>query len=644
MIAVDFVLAVALGIATVSAAVVVVFWRSKKRKEEEQEYRRRWERNQEEERKRKEEEEKRWKELEAKYGAGRDEIEYQLESGFTIWNGREREQNPTPGHVGFIGLVQRNTSDDARTKPYRVTEIRFKWVKEVERIEGKENANVLTAGASGAGKSSLIRLLLRKFEGNRRIVVFSFKADDTHLRIGYPVADVGESAPNPFADVEALVSAFAIAFPVSTIGVTASQIPSLVRELAYDSASWKEFNRNLDRRISETKDRVQLSALFFVREQTMSLQPRDADQKKADLINRALENGLDLVLDFSGLPDSAKTFYAELLLRAIWGGLRREPAAATEAPKEKTIVYVDEAHRLTRGTFEKYHSILSEMAREIREKGALWTSTQNYADIEDDIRNQFATQYVFYTSSRADLEALRTIDSMLSWAVSGLPMHRFVDAKSKFVHEEVGVYAFGLDGKADARPPPLALVLEGLPSVPKDAEALDYGKEVKDALSGDGVVWVSDLSGRLNQRYGVDKGEAKLNVRRELEKMVQAGEVGKTWFVLPNGNRAILHYLGGDPTNESGMHRWMVDRTARQQERAGHRISHVAKTGEDAPDIETETEYIECETGKKRRTDDLESRMARLTGKSFVVLVPNEDMKSAYLRLQNDRVRVEVLK
>jgi hypothetical protein len=638
---IDLVLAVALGIAAVLAVVVVASRRSKKRKEEAEEYRRRWQREQDEERERKEKEEKRWKELEAKYGVDRDEVKYQLGRSFTLWNGREGEQNPTPGHVGFIGTVRRNTGEKAGAEPYDVQEVRFKWIKEVERIEGKENANVFAAGASGAGKSSLVRLLLRKFEGRRRIVVFSFKANDTHLRIGYPVADVGELAPNPFTDVEAMVSAFAIAFPVSAIGVTASQIPSLVRELAYGCASLKDFDRNLERRIDETKDRVQLSALFFVKEQTMSLQPRDADPKKADLINRALESGIDLVLDFSGLPDSAKTFYAELLLRGIWNGLKK-PAAA-EAPEDKTIVYVDEAHRLTRGTFEKYHSILNEMAREIREKGALWTSTQNYTDIEDDIRNQFASQYVFYTSSKADLEALKTIDPMLSWTVSRLPKHQFVDAKSKYVHDEVGIFSFGLEGEEDAKSPPLAEVLGRLQPTGERPEALDYGREARVALAADGVVWVSDLSGRLNQRYGVDKGEAKLNVRRELEKMVRAGELERTWFILPNGNRAILHYPGGEPTNESGLHGWMVDRAAKQQEQDGHKILHVAKSGEDAPDVETEAEYIECETGKKRRTDDLEARMARLTGKPFLILVPNEDVMAGYLKLRNDRVRVEVI-
>ena len=176
MTAIDLALAMALGIAAISSAAVVLDRTSKKRKKEAQEYWRRWQREQDEERDRKEKEEKRWEELEAKYGVGRDEVKYQLGRGFLLWSVWEGEQNPTPGHVGFVGIVRRNTGEKASTEPYNVEEVRFKWVKEVERIEGKENTNVFTAGASGTGKSSLVRLLLRKFEGRSRIIVFGASA------------------------------------------------------------------------------------------------------------------------------------------------------------------------------------------------------------------------------------------------------------------------------------------------------------------------------------------------------------------------------------------------------------------------------------------------------------------------------------
>ena len=184
MTTIEVVSAMVLGIAALSSAAVVLDRRSKKRKEEVQEYWRRRQREQDEEKERKEKEEQRWKELEAKYGAGREEVAYQVSDSLRTWREWDVEQHPAPGHVGFIGLVMRYTGQDASKEPYTVTEVRFKWVEEVERIEDKENANLFTAGASGAGKSSLARLLLRKFEGRSRIIVFSFKSNDTHLRIG----------------------------------------------------------------------------------------------------------------------------------------------------------------------------------------------------------------------------------------------------------------------------------------------------------------------------------------------------------------------------------------------------------------------------------------------------------------------------
>ena len=155
----ELALAMTVGGAMVSAAAVVVNRRSKKRKEEAQEYWRRRQREQDEEKERKEKEEQRWKELEAKYGAGREEVAYQVSDSLRTWRECDGVQRPAPGHVGFIGLVKRYTGQDASKEPYTVTEVRFKWVEEVERIEDKENANLFTAGASGAGKSSQARLL-----------------------------------------------------------------------------------------------------------------------------------------------------------------------------------------------------------------------------------------------------------------------------------------------------------------------------------------------------------------------------------------------------------------------------------------------------------------------------------------------------
>ncbi|MDG6925732.1 MAG: hypothetical protein JRN09_04200 [Nitrososphaerota archaeon] len=626
----------------------MTFWKSKKkrRQEEEREKALRIRQQELEERRKKEAaEEKRWKELESKYGVDRDEIKYQLGDSLEWINPRyPKSQKLTPGHVGAIGLVKINTGKNAAEEPYDQDEVRFKWISEVKYIDGKENGNVFTSGASGAGKSSLERLLLRKMAAQQK-VIFSFKANDTHLGIGYPVADVSELPPNPFTDVDAFVSAFAIAFPISSIGITASQVPALLQELARGCSSSKDFDRSLERRIRDTTDRVQLSALFFIQEQMKSIELRKGggEEGRANLINDAIHSGLDIVLDFSRLSDSAKTFYAELLLRGIWNWMH----LPTETSKKKQIiVYVDEAHRLTRGTFEKYHSILNEMAREIRARGALWTSTQNYSDIEDGIRNQFATQFVFNTSSKADLEALRAIDPMLSWLVSGLQKHYFIDAKARFIHEEITVYTCtpAKEERSDdyAHAPKLSRSLVS-PSGLTKGTLDEYRKEVEESLENNGVVWVSGLAGTFSEKYGTDKDEAKLRIKDILEKLVNGDEVQRMKCELATGETVVLFFRKCEGENESPLHRWMVQRAIECCNREA--VIHVASSGEALPDIELREWFIECETGLKKKTVDLEERIGGLGSvKPFAIVVPNEDVEQRYARFASDRVVLTALK
>ena len=616
-------------------------WKSKRRREEEQEEQRRWQREQDEEARRAQEQEKRWRELEAKYGVDRDEIGYQSTSGLLYWNPlHHEEQKPTPGHVGIIRLVQRNSGEKSESEPYRNEEFRFKWINEVKRIESKENANVFTSGASGAGKSSLVRLLLRKFEGQQKIV-FSFKANDTHLRIGYPVADVRELVPNPFKDIEAFVSAFAIAFPVSTIGVTASQIPSLVQELAYRCTSWKDFNRNAERRISETKDKVQLSGLFFIQAQAKSIQIEDSG-KRPDAINQAIRMGMDIVLDFSRLSDPAKAFYAELLLRGIWNGMQGQ---TTEA-KKKTILYVDEAHRLTRGTFEKYHSVLVEMAREIRARGALWTSTQNYTDIEDKIRNQFATQFIFNTSSKSDLEALQgnRPDALLD-CIGALeaPLRgceiQDCSQRDRSLHIR--------SGKREGHPTRPIGRISSWSATPGSRRPWITMKRSRKRWSGkasSGSLLLQASSARTER---VDKDSAKLKVRDALEKLVNADEIQRMKYDgTEPGGTVVLYFPKGGDEKVSNLHKYMVRQLVDRLRENNEQVLNIADSGQSLPDVETESAYFEIETGLKTRTSDLEERISRLSStKPFFVIVPNSDLAASgrYSSLKSPRVTVTTL-
>ena len=67
----------------------------------------------------------------------------------------------------------------------------------------------------------------------------------------------------------------------------------------------------------------------------------------------------------------------------------------------------------------------------------LWTSTQNLTDMEEDIRNQFATQFVFNTNKPEDTQALSGTDQMLAWSVTSLELHYFTDARYQWVHEVI---------------------------------------------------------------------------------------------------------------------------------------------------------------------------------------------------------------
>ena len=230
-------------------------------------------------------------------------------------------------------------------------------------------------------------------------------------------------------------------------------------------------------------------------------------------------------------------------------------------PKDrKLVICVDEAHRLTRGTFEKYHSVLYEIGREIRARGALWASTQNYCDIDDDIRNQFATQFVFHTSSKADLDSLRAIDPMLSWAVAGLRPHRFIDAKSaEQLHYEIHILTFSPEGLIEIEPVSVVEYLASNASIPQHKKTIvDYEAAIKEKLVEE-PIWISGIANYLSDSYGVDKDSAKLKVKDILQKLVNADEVRRMKFEMLSGENVVLYFRkSGKDENESTFHKWMV--------------------------------------------------------------------------------------
>ena len=149
-----------------------------------------------------------------------------------------------------------------------------------------------------------------------------------------------------------------------------------------------------------------------------------------------------LVLDFSALNDDAKSFYAELALRQVYSDMEQRK-------RKDVLICIDEAHRLTTGTFGRYHSIIVEMSREIRDKGMLWVTTQNYTDVPDSIRNQFASQFMFKSTGQNDMIALKAIEPLLAWTVSSLPNHYFVDAQFQDIHTFIPVFYYNPEREVD---------------------------------------------------------------------------------------------------------------------------------------------------------------------------------------------------
>ena len=292
-----------------------------------------------------------------------------------------------------------------------------------EYITRATNHNLFVAGSSGTGKTTIMRYMIGLFPNSAK-TIFSFKANDDYLKLGIPILKVAEYAGEPFADKEAFVQAFLVAYPINAQGVVAASLPNLLRTTAKKSDSWKAFRQNIDEAMKKEKPAsITHSAYSFIQ------------QKLADLelssIPCPIDLDKDIVLDFSGLNETAKTFYAELDLRQAWSHIE-----ASEDSRVGHIIVIDEAHRLLKSEA----TIFGETARLIRSKGALWCGTQNYSDLPDYISNQFATHLLFNTRSESDLRALKEINPLLPFVATEMPEYHFTDVASRELHTAIPLY------------------------------------------------------------------------------------------------------------------------------------------------------------------------------------------------------------
>jgi hypothetical protein len=506
------------------------------------------------------------------------------------------------------------------------------YVNFEEYIGRKGNPSVMVCGRSGMGKSELMNVLLLSTKEPK--IVFSFKPNDAYLRMPCQVIDVSKHIPDPFQDADAFSIAYALAFPANVRGITFSQVRAIVKSVARESKNWSEFRDNLKRTGRKATD-IQKEALALIEAQIGGLVVGEG--------SFSVDLAKDTVLDFSYLDESAKTFYAEIALRQIWSSLTSRLGLQE---KRKTLIVIDEVHRLTQLYETEARTIVDTLMRQIRQFGALYTATQNYSDIPDALRNQFATQLTFNTTSERDLEAIRKIDSAYVWIVKELRPHQFIDL----------TFRVGNDGivpifRADRVGLPEHQARSSLPGdvsgIQTQTLAIDYGVVVQEKLDSGDVVWVSRLAGSIEEDYHVDKNVAKLKVRDVLLKLLSAGEIrAQKYDDAESGETLSLYFAKSGDEKVSGLHRYMVKQLLERLNESQEKVLSVAESGQSLPDVETESAYYEIETGLKTRTSDLEERISKLgAAKPFIILVPNSDIAKSdrYARLAGSRVSVATL-
>lgn len=510
------------------------------------------------------------------------------------------------------------------------------YVDILRYIEDKRNPSVLISGRPGMGKTELMKLLLVHQKIPK--VVFSFKPNDAYLQLPYQVVDISKHTPDPFQDPDAFLMAYELANPANVRGIMVSEASALAKSLASKSRNWEEFWRNHKNAKKDATD-IQKEALALIEAQMESLAVGEG-AFKIDLTK-------DTVLDFSSLDESAKTFYAEIALRQIWESLSMGPVAFAQYGKTnvRLLVVIDELHRLMQvyGEFG-VKSVIDTLLRMVRQFGGVYAATQNLTDVPDKLRNLFGTQFVFNTSSENDLEAIRKVEPGYAWVAKELGPFHFIDVN--FRTGKGGIFPV-FEAEPVELPERETIYTEPdnlSPSKQSERAAaiFPYEDAVRTALAGpDSVASPTSLAEGVAKKNGVEGNTAKLLVSKVLQGMLNNDELQRTKVEMPESGRvSVLYFRKSVDENESPLHRWMVRQIA---DGCGD-LLRVASSGEGFPDVETGGKYFEAETGLKRRTDDLEERIARFgQSKPFVIVVPNGDVKERYRKLGSGRVTVKTL-
>ena len=473
----------------------------------------------------------------------------------------------------------------------------------------RNNRNLFIAGRSGSGKTTLMRYIIGLFPESNKII-FSFKAHDDYLKLGIPILRISEYPANPFTDKEAFCQAFLVANPISFQGITSSSATSLLRSLLAKNKSntWDELENSIITEREETTDRITMSAYTYILQKLQDLKLASTAQQ--------IDMNQSIVLDFSGLNESAKSFYSELYLRQAWKTIE-----ATKPEPMKYILIIDEAHRLLKSDA----TIFNDVARLIRSKGALWCGTQNYSDLLDSVRNQFAMHFVFSTKSERDIKALAAINDLFPFIATELEDQHFTDAAMLKLHKSIPIYTTDISKFKDVEP---VYLKPAIIEVRKERIGVIDATETVLKIIEEEASWANDIARKIAIQFNTNIDTAKLSVTNALHRLHKEGFIARESLKI-KGNDIILYYR--KDSSLSGLHKFMENKVKRHLDMMN--IAYELPNGrEGEPDINTANFDIEIETGLKNNLKSFSERLEGKSKKTYVIL-PNNSESERYRKV-----------
>ena len=520
-------------------------------------------------------------------------------------------------HVGQ-GEVRRVQEERRATYP-RILDLN-------KYLNSKASRNLTIGGLSGSGKSEMVYFIIqhiRNREGKEfKKIIFQYKNTDKYSSLGIPTLFLKNYVPNVFEDTNAFAEAWNVAFGVDIIGITANAINDVVKSIARQSRNWKQFSEEVNRRMNEKTDNVTLSALSIIKGQMERVYSEN-------IINYSLPESI--VVDASGLDVKGFLFYSEYLLRQLF----RE---AVSGKRDNTMFYIDEVHLYTRSG----NTIISDIARLVRSRGALLVATQSLDNIQGAVFDNSATAFTSRQTGSKSLQMIKSISDLYHFAVNSLKKHEFVDLVQEEHQQFIAIF------KLINPKPTFYSVTEWKPVQEQEQKAqksyeskVDYPSKIIEALRRPKNIQEIAKWLAKNIRDSEDSKDVnyfKLAIKNRLDRMYSSGVI----LAMPNLDSVKFKMINGIlkvyKTTEtpycrkgqypSDLHEYVVNLTADVLYHK-HVQFKIMPSGIGTADIETDKYVFEIETGLKHDISDLLRRDGQDKRKQ-IIIIPNSEARSRY--------------